>query len=476
MPRRPPRKDYVIIPVPLRVDADPSWTGKSVTIAFIDSGFYPHPALTQPKSRIRSLVDATSEKYSPSDFETVHASSWHGTMVACVACGNGHFSRGYYHGIAHGADVVLIKVFDGRKIGSTSLLRALRWVEKNAHAFGIRIVNISVGGDGRRPASTAICTSIRRLTDSGIVVVAAAGNRPDQVPTAPASCEDAITVGGIDDHNTIDGKRSEYGTSHGSVGRGLSKPDIVAPSTLLPAPMLPDNAVIRESEILHRLYKIPLRRLRTEIKKHLRHMNLPIGIENRPPKAIRLAIRERMTAEKFFAPYYQHVDGTSFAAPIVSSVIAQMLEVNPTLSPKTIKYILQKTARPLPDIAPVKQGAGLITARRCVEWAAMEHELERRLDFPAVTDRRITFQLYAPEARHVEIAGDFTSWKTGVLPMTLLDQGLWRIDIPRLSPGRYAYKFLIDNKTWINDPLNRLTEPDRVAGVNNILIIDACAS
>jgi serine protease AprX len=470
MPRRPPRNDYVIIPVPLRVDADPSWTGKGVTIAFIDSGFYPHPALTHPESRIRSLIDVTPEKYSSPDFETVHASSWHGTMVACVACGNGYFSRGYYHGIAHGADVALIKVFDGKKIRSTSLLQAIRWIEKNAHAFGIRVVNISVGGDGRRPASTAICAAIRRLTDLGIVVVAAAGNRPDRFPTAPASCEDAITVGGIDDHNAVDGKLSEYGTSHGSLSQGFSKPDIVAPSNLLPAPMLPDNAVIRESEILHRLYKTPLRRLRTEIKKHLRYIKLAVGIENRPPKAIRMAIRERMTAEKFFAPYYQHVDGTSFAAPIVSSVIAQMLEVNPTLTPRTIKYILQKTARPLPDIAPVKQGAGLIAARRCVEWAAMEQDLEPRLDFPVVTDRRITFRLHAPEARHVKIAGDFTAWKTGALPLTLLDHGLWRIDIPGLSPGKYAYKFLIDGK-WTHDPEDPRRVPDAFGGENNFLIV-----
>jgi hypothetical protein len=147
-----------------------------------------------------------------------------------------------------------------------------------------------------------------------------------------------------------------------------------------------------------------------------------------------------------------------------------MLEVNPTLTPRTIKYILQKTARPLPDIAPVKQGAGLIAARRCVEWAAMEQDLEPRLDFPVVTDRRITFRLHAPEARHVKIAGDFTAWKTGALPLTLLDHGLWRIDIPGLSPGKYAYKFLIDGK-WTHDPEDPRRVPDAFGGENNFLIV-----
>jgi len=144
MPKRPPRKDYVIIPVPLRINANPDFTGKGVTIAFVDSGFYPHPSLTKPVSRVRALVDVTSEKLSESDFETVYASSWHGTMVACTACGNGHFSKGYYHGIATESKVVLIKAFDGKKIKSSTILRALQWIEKNAATLDIRIVNVSL--------------------------------------------------------------------------------------------------------------------------------------------------------------------------------------------------------------------------------------------------------------------------------------------------------------------------------------------
>ena len=37
--------DFIILPTPLRVDAHPRYTGKGITICFIDSGFYPHPDL-----------------------------------------------------------------------------------------------------------------------------------------------------------------------------------------------------------------------------------------------------------------------------------------------------------------------------------------------------------------------------------------------------------------------------------------------
>jgi serine protease AprX len=44
-------------------------------------------------------------------------------------------------------------------------------------------------------------------------------------------------------------------------------------------------------------------------------------------------VRQRINDQKFIHPHYQHVDGTSFAAAIVSAAVAQMLEANPALTP-----------------------------------------------------------------------------------------------------------------------------------------------
>ena len=69
---------------------------------------------------------------------------------------------------------------------------------------------------------------------------------------------------------------------------------------------------------------------------------------------------------------YKHVDGTSFAAPIVSSLAAQMLEANGALEPHQLKRILLRTARRLPHVEVDRQGWGVIDARRCVEAACLE--------------------------------------------------------------------------------------------------------
>src|SRR6059036_3018867 len=41
-----------VLPTPLRMDADERFTGRGVTIAFLDSGFYAHQDLTEPRNRI----------------------------------------------------------------------------------------------------------------------------------------------------------------------------------------------------------------------------------------------------------------------------------------------------------------------------------------------------------------------------------------------------------------------------------------
>jgi len=63
------------------------------------------------------------------------------------------------------------------------------------------------------------------------------------------------------------------------------------------------------------------------------------------------------------------VDGTSFAAPIVSSIVAQMLQANPLLTPSEVKKILIATAERLPHYEVDRQGWGVVNPRRAVEMA-----------------------------------------------------------------------------------------------------------
>jgi 1,4-alpha-glucan branching enzyme len=61
------------------------------------------------------------------------------------------------------------------------------------------------------------------------------------------------------------------------------------------------------------------------------------------------------------------------------------------------------------------------------------------------------FRYKAPDAKSVELMCENNGWK-GV-PMTRGDDGVWTAKVS-LSPGTYAYKFLIDGKDWMLDPNN----------------------
>ena len=75
------------------------------------------------------------------------------------------------------------------------------------------------------------------------------------------------------------------------------------------------------------------------------------------------------------------------------------------------------------------------------------------------------------DAKKVYLVGDFNEWSPSADPMTDENgDGEWTLFYP-LGPGRYAYKFLVDGKSWIPDPTNVLTEPDGFDGKNSILVI-----
>ena len=56
----------------------------------------------------------------------------------------------------------------------------------------------------------------------------------------------------------------------------------------------------------------------------------------REPYLVRQIVAALLHEGKVIDGHYKHVDGTSFAAPIVSSIVALMLEANPALEPHEI--------------------------------------------------------------------------------------------------------------------------------------------
>ena len=362
------------LPVPVRMDADEQYTGRGVTIAFLDSGFYAHKDLTEPVNRIVAYHNIFATQDDLSSLQTADVASWHGMMTSVVAAGNGHLSDGFYRSIAPQAKVVLVKIGKTGRIPESNILTGLRWVLTNKDKYEIRVVNISAGGDFEQTyLRNPLCQLVEEVVKAGLTVVCAVGNAglaPGHPVLPPASAPSSIAVGGLDDQNSLDrARRGMYRSSYGPTVDGLQKPELIAPGIWVAGPILPHTPTAIEAHLYAELDAAPDDELNDIILSHkgvdkdldeARDLSVPL---------LRQLISIKLREGNVINQHYKFVDGTSFAAPIVSSIVACMLEANPKLTPQQVKRILIETAERVAGIEVDRQGWGVVVPRKAVEMA-----------------------------------------------------------------------------------------------------------
>ena len=370
------------LPTPLRLDADERFRGRNVTIAFLDSGFYAHRDLTEPVNRIVAYHSIFAAEDDPRVLQTADVSSWHGMMTSVVAAGNGYLSDGLYRGIAPEAKLVLVKTGKAGRILENDIETGLRWVLANKEKYGIRIVNISAGGDFEQSyLENSLCRLVEEMVSAGMVVVCAVGNSgfaPGHPVLPPANTPSAIAVGGLDDQNSLDRRRrGMYRSSYGPTIDGLQKPEVIAPGIWVAAPILPHTPTAVEARLYAELDAADDGELSTIISANA-------GIDRDLDEARGLAaplLRQLITIKlqegNVINQHYKFVDGTSFASPIVASIVACMLEANPKLTPQQVKRILIDTAERVHGVAVERQGWGVVVPRKAVEMARLAHSTPR---------------------------------------------------------------------------------------------------
>jgi len=468
---------FAVLSTPERFGDDGALRGRGVTIAFIDSGFQLHPDLTEPANRVIAFHDVWSPARTLERVGIPDSQAWHGTQTSVAAAGNGHLSDGVYRGLASESRLALVRVGGHGGIGEEAIVRGLQWVLANHERYGIRIVNISLGGDEDRPL---VENRVNQLSEEavgrGLVLIVAAGNsgcteRHQSRP--PATAPSVISVGGYDDGNDPERRRlALYCSSFGSTADGLVKPEIIAPAMWVAAPILPGTEAYARAEALSRLARTPDHRLRRAVDDAgLERLGLGPVADGQGVEILRAWIDDRLRAEKIVAAHYQHVDGTSFAASIAASVVAQMLEANPALTPAAVKRILLQTAEPVGELPAIRQGYGVLNPRAAVDAARRESHGEGRAGVVPAAGERLRFTFHDDAAGRVELAGDFNGWDAASCRLARNDASDWVVDLPLPAPGRHLYKFRVDGGRWIADPTNPVREPDPYGGFNSVLLV-----
>lgn len=461
--KQPSRWTYVrdwVAPSLVRLNSPRRAAGRGITIAVIDAGFYPHPDLVYPTCRILAHHDLTLDE-EPLDGRT-DIGNWHGTMTSVIAAGNGFLSQGVYRGPAYLSNLILLKVGETFSIRPHYIAKALRWVLEHKEEYGIRIVSVSlgVGEDNRKSQDSLVDTWITRCTAEGLCVVVAAGNSGGEVGS-PAKCREAITVGGYFDHCD-----EMFHSDFGFTPDRILKPDLIAPSALVASPILPGTPQQRRAAAISYLLANP----RSEDPQIIADAQLPESYLKQSTEDRANELLGQAAGQKIVGTYYEHADGTSVAAPLVAGTIAQLLELRPELTPVQVKRILLQSSQRLAGASRERQGRGILRAAEAYAIASTPHHhiIDCTLG-PERSGDDLIFRLYHRHAKRVQIAGDFTNWKS--LDMKDEGNGLWsyQLNLPIANADKRAYKFLYDEKVWEEDRHNPYAEPDGMGGLNSLI-------
>lgn len=308
--------------------------GSGVTVAVLDSGIgYVEDLAANSSSasgtRVLGSVDFTG--YGTKD------QCGHGTHVAGIVAGDGFDSSNggdtqTFTGIAPAANVVNVRVLDSTGTGSVSnVIAGVQWVQKNAKAYGIRVLNVSLGHPVCQSyTKDPLCKAVEAAWKAGIVVVCAAGNdgRANATPLAgapnggygiaygtiecPGNDPYVITVGAT---KSIDGNRADdqiatYSSRGPTVGDLVVKPDIIAPGNRVISTEDPGNSYL--------------------VKTFGSDVEIPLSTYQGGGNG--------------YSPHYFCLSGTSMATPVVSGAAALMIELQPQLTPDTVKARLMAGA------------------------------------------------------------------------------------------------------------------------------------
>ena len=87
-----------------------------------------------------------------------------------------------------------------------------------------------------------------------------------------------------------------------------------------------------------------------------------------------------------------------------------------------------------------------------------------------ILTKKVQFEILAPAAQEVYLAGDFNNWDASSNPMKKDKKGIWKITLS-LKPGTYEYRFLVDGN-WENDPACCDSVPNEFGSQNCVRIVE----
>jgi len=85
----------------------------------------------------------------------------------------------------------------------------------------------------------------------------------------------------------------------------------------------------------------------------------------------------------------------------------------------------------------------------------------------------VSFEIMAPQANRVFLAGSFNGWKPAAVALAYSTGGRWTTKLS-LPPGQHEYRFVVDGR-WVADPFCTTCLPNPFGGLNSVVEVAAPA-
>lgn len=165
-----------------------AFTGDGVSVALLDTGYYPHPDFyKQVKGRVNFVGD---------DPDDVEDRNGHATHCAGLIVGPRKGRNAY--GLAPAAELYIGRVIDDDGVGlDANLLCGLEWA---AYDIGAQVIVVSCAMPGDAKTRDYFDAIARDVRASGGVIIAPAGNKLEKASDKvnyPANCPSVLAAGAV---------------------------------------------------------------------------------------------------------------------------------------------------------------------------------------------------------------------------------------------------------------------------------------